>query len=42
LAGDRMVIQGTLLDRLITLILGALIISIVSTILNWILPDDRR
>jgi putative membrane protein len=42
LAGDRMVVEGDFLQRIITLFLGALIISIVSTILSWILPDDKR
>jgi putative membrane protein len=42
LAGDRMVISGDFLQRIITLVLGALIITIVSTVLSWILPDDKR
>jgi putative membrane protein len=41
LAGDRMTVEGSFLERIIVYILAALIISIVSTVLSWIMPDDR-
>jgi len=39
LAGDLLSIQGGLLERLWYAFLGSIIISIVSTVLSWILPD---
>ena len=39
IAGDLLSIQGGAFERLWYAFLGSIIISIVSTILSWILPD---
>ncbi|OGO37418.1 MAG: hypothetical protein A2W35_16155 [Chloroflexi bacterium RBG_16_57_11] len=39
IAGDLLSIQGGLLERLWYAFLGSIIISIVSTVLSWILSD---
>ena len=35
-----LIIEGGFVERFITALLGSIVISIVSTILNWILTDD--
>jgi len=39
IAGDLLTIQGGMLERLWYAFLGSIIISIVSMVLSWILPD---
>jgi len=39
LAGDLLTIQGGFLERMGYAFLGSIVISIVSTVLSWILPD---
>ena len=39
LAGDYLVIQGGLFERLLYAFLASILISIISTVLNWFLPD---
>lgn len=39
IAGDLLSIQGGTLERLWYAFLGSIVISIISTVLSWILPD---
>jgi putative membrane protein len=39
IAGDLLSIQGGFLERLWYAFLGSIVISIISTVLSWILPD---
>ena len=39
IAGDYLSIDGNFLTRLLWAFVGSIIISIISTVLNWILPD---
>jgi putative membrane protein len=39
IAGDLLSIQGGALERLLYAFLGSILISIISTVLSWILPD---
>lgn len=39
---DLMTIEGRFLASLFTAIAAALIISVVSMVLSWVLPDDRK
>ena len=39
IAGDLLSIQGSTLERLWYAFLGSIVISIISTVLSWLLPD---
>jgi putative membrane protein len=39
IAGDYLSIEGNFLTRLLWAFVGSIIISIISTVLSWILPD---
>ena len=39
LLADALTLQGGLGDKLIAIFVGAILISIVSTVLSWVLPD---
>jgi putative membrane protein len=39
LAGDLLNFQGGLLEKLVVALIASIVISLVSTIVNWILPD---
>jgi putative membrane protein len=41
LAGAYMNFTGSLLDKVVTSVIGAIVISIVSLVLGWILPDGK-
>lgn len=42
LAGDYLSIQGNFLEQLLYAFLASILISIISTILSWFLPDDKK
>ncbi len=42
LAGDMLSIEGNFFQRLLVAFFGSIIISLVSMIANWILPDRKK
>jgi putative membrane protein len=42
LAGNLMAIEGGIIQKFVWAFVGAIIISLVSTVLSWLVTDDRK
>ena len=42
LAGNLMTVEGGIIQKFLWAFVGAIIISIVSTVLSWLVPDDKK